>query len=126
MKYLIFCKKTHKHIATYTNKKTLEILDTERCYYTIDTGTEWIEYREIVEVKAEKRKPQDSYTNSYKKTKIQNDPPNPLNDYMNPVNPIVFYASQSYDSSSSSSCDSSSSYSDSSSSSSSCDSSSSW
>lgn len=33
MKYNIYCKFTHKLLAVYTNKATLEKLDLNRCYY---------------------------------------------------------------------------------------------
>lgn len=33
MEYHIFCNKTHKLLAIYTNKETLIGLDISRCYY---------------------------------------------------------------------------------------------
>ena len=123
MKYLIFCKKTHKHLATYTNAKTLETLDTDKCYFKEEEPVKKKQATRTVSAKitvTENPKSSNKFSSSSDS--------NTTNDYMNPLNPMGFYAAQSYsdnsyNSSSSSSCDSSSSYSDSSSSSS-CDSSS--
>lgn len=127
MKYLIFCKRTNRHLATYTNAKTLETLDTSRCYF-----------KEYDDIKAEKRlnesdinvrkgRKEKSSKSDSRHRQSSSGSSYQSNDYMNPTNPIGYYATMSsldsY-SSSSSSCDSSSSSSYDSSSSSSCDSSS--
>ncbi|QYC51360.1 hypothetical protein [Acinetobacter phage BUCT628] len=127
MKYLIYCKRTNRHLATYTNAKTLETLDTSRCYFEkYDDSKAEKKLNEFgVNVKTlgkEKySKSVSKYGQPYGSSSSQS------NDYMNPTNPIGYYAttaSLSSYSSSSSSCDSSSSSSYDSSSSSSCDSSS--
>lgn len=123
MKYLIFCKRTNKHIATYTNEKTLETLDTSRCYYLEDKPqVKQLNEYGVDKVSGKKEsEPRNVKTNLY--FKEQSKSSDTGNDYMSPVNPIGYYATMStLDNSSSSSCDSSSSYD--SSSSSSCDSSS--
>lgn len=121
MKFNIYCKKTDELLAVYSNAKTLETLDTSKCYYIA-----------VEESKPVKRS---SSAKSNSKSSFESTKPNnqsgsssSQNDYMNPLNPlnpvgfhqtIAAVSSDSY--SSSSSCSSSSSYSDSSSS---CDSSS--
>lgn len=127
MKYLIYCKRTNRHLATYTNAKTLETLDTSRCYFE---EYDDIKYEKIlnefgVNVKTGKK---EKYSKSASKDgRSSSGSSYQSNDYMNPTNPIGYYATMSslnsY-SSSSSGCDSSSSSSYDSSSSSSCDSSS--
>lgn len=108
MKYLIYCKKTHKLLAVYTSAKSLETLNTDKCYY-----------KEQAEVKA-------APTDQSRRTAVgrasgSRSGNDNSNDYMSPSNPIGFYAS-SYGSDSN--CSSSSDSYSSSSSSSSCDSSS--
>ena len=127
MKYLIYCKKTHKLLAVYTNAKSLETLNTDKCYY-----------KEQAEVKANKRSNDSSSKqkkrsedvklsdrfgtpSGYSSAKENRNSSDISNDYMSPSNPIGFYAS-SY--SSDSNCSSSSDSYSSSPSSSSCDSSS--
>lgn len=116
--YLIFCKTTHKHIATYTNEKTLENLDLNKCYYKklekkiIQAERSGNEFK--VTRKEESKKTSSSTSGSNCVT----------NDYMNPANPIGYHATVSSYSSSSSDCGSSSSSSSYDSGSSSCDSSS--
>ena len=108
MKYLIYCKKTHKLLAVYTNAKSLETLNTDKCYY-----------KEQAEVKAAPTdKSRRTAVGRESGSRVGNDN---SNDYMNPVNPIGFYASSHFISYSDCSSSSSSSDSSSNSSSSSCD-----
>jgi len=111
MKYLIFNKETHEYITTYTNKETLNTLDTSKCYYA--------------EIKEEKVKP--VVDPKKKSTQVDNVTYNQKRSTQTSTSQshvsYPTYHSTYYDGSSSSSCssDSGSSYSDSSSS---CDSSS--
>lgn len=123
MKYLIYCKFTNKYLATYTNEKTLENLDTSRCYaveYEDPKPKEKINEFGVHEKSGKKEK-----RHGFKNSSQVSSSSNTTNDYMSPSNPIGYYATMSSfdNSSSSSSCDSSSSSCDLSSSSS-CDSSS--
>lgn len=114
MKYLIYCKRTNRHLATYTNAKTLETLDTSRCYF------EEYDEKKVNEL-VKKSKAKNAKTSISFKSKNSSD------DYTNIINTtgyILTMSSLNSYSSSSSSCDSSSNSSYDSSSSSSCDSSS--
>ena len=127
MKYLIYCKRTNRHLATYTNAKTLETLDTSRCYFEEydDVDVEKRLNKSGINVKKEGKEKYSKSVSKYGQSSSSSRPQS--NDYMNPTNPIGYYATTSSLSgyrSSSSSCDSSSGSSYDSSSSSSCDSSS--
>lgn len=114
MKYLIYCQRTNRYLATYTNAKTLETLDTSRCYF------EEYDEKKVNDLVKKSKAKNAKTTISFKSKNSSDDCTNIINTtgYISAVSSLDSYSSSSsgcdsssgssYDSSSSSSCDSSS------------------